>query len=160
LKSLYSFTATNPTWNAFNLILVSCLHANFAIILGTIPFSKPIIDALSIGVITNDIGYSLRWDRVTAGVSSNKSGSKSNSGGKSYNPNSRAMHGWRKTSGGGTHSSSVVVGSNANEDEEGGMRMDDLKESGRQGDGAALRIREVRTTIIESHGVDEDITRS
>lgn len=54
-----SHTATDTTWRSFSLALVTVLHADISIVAACIPFFKPIVDSLSVGMIANDLHFSL-----------------------------------------------------------------------------------------------------
>ncbi|MCJ1248559.1 hypothetical protein MMC30_005777 [Trapelia coarctata] len=140
----------NFTWWSYPLFLVSALHANFAIILATIPFAKPIIDSLAIGVISNDIGFDLRGNRNTAGALG-KTSSYRLWGGRSSA--SRVMYGWRKSSVVGNFSS--MGGESVFTDErQPGLELKDgtgrgeVEEEGEAG--SRMFIRKTMTTIVPS----------
>lgn len=54
-----SHSTADITWRSFNLALVTVLHADISIIAACIPFFKPIVDSLSVGMIANDLHFSL-----------------------------------------------------------------------------------------------------
>ena len=49
-----SSTSTDPTFDALNTALVSTININFSIILACIPFLKPFLDSLQIGMFNSD----------------------------------------------------------------------------------------------------------
>jgi hypothetical protein len=151
LKHLYSFTNSNVMTVSFNLILVTVIHSNIAIIFGSIPFTKPVIDALSIGVITNDIGFSLRWDLHTAQVAT-AYGNQSSSSGRGGGSSKRALYGWRKTPAGESYTSSVTA--SKGREERGGIELESMRKGNstvdveREGD--KMEIRTTKTTTVKS----------
>lgn len=143
IRTTYLFDP-NFTWWSYPLFLVSALHANCAIILATIPFAKPIIDSLAIGVISNDVGLGLRGSRTTAGALGNQ-GSYGLWGGRSST--SRVLYGWRKTSGVGSFSR--LGGESALTDErQAGLELKDTTTQGEAGEERGARSRlEIRKTM-------------
>ena len=129
---------------SFNLILVTVIHSNVAIIFGSIPFTKPVIDALSIGVITNDIGFSLRWDLHTAQVAT-AYGNQSSSSGRGGGSSKRALYGWRRTPAGESHTSSVTA--SKGREERGGIELEGMDV---EREGGKMEIRATRTTTVKS----------
>lgn len=144
IRGFYSFPNGDPTGDSFNFFLITSIHANMAIILGTIPFAKPVIDALSVGIITNDIAFSVGWDKNTAGASG---GSKNMSFGASNTrhggSSKKALYGWRQAS---NHFSNAEGGIRS-ADEEDTLPLKDIK---RSGDNNKLVIRETRTMTVTS----------
>lgn len=59
--------------------MISVIHANVAILAACVPFSKPILDSMAIGVITNDVRHGLVWDQLNyLGVSRGRKSTSSN----------------------------------------------------------------------------------
>jgi len=101
LHTFFKFPEENPTRDSWQLFLVSALHANFSVLFSTLPFYKPVVDALAVGVISNDITAGLNWDRSTAGGGTNNSNSYSGGRSKGLDGRTpvRSLYGWRKLPG-------------------------------------------------------------
>ena len=139
----------NLTWWSYPFFLVTSLHANFAIIFACLPFAKPVIDSLAIGVIAHDIGFDLRGDQTSAGILGNK-GNYGLWTGRSGGPASKAMYGWRKGSGLGNFTS-VAAGSGSSKETGAPIQLKNTTgqgESGQRPGGNANGIWKTRTTVV------------
>ena len=68
LRLLYLYRVYHSpdiTSSSFNSALVTVIHTNYCIIASCLPFLKPLIDSLSIGLITNEIRVPVTSDDST-----------------------------------------------------------------------------------------------
>lgn len=61
-----SSKSSNITMNSFNFSIVTVIHTNYSIITSCLPFLKPILDVLAVGVITNDVRIPLDNQTLTS----------------------------------------------------------------------------------------------
>lgn len=136
--------------------LLTSLHANFSIIAACIPFSKPIIDSLAIGAITNDIndhrgwlgkpnvgcadGY-LRYNRYISGNRKGIGGVRKSDRVGGGQIAGRVYTGWK----GNGVISRVVSGKETSCRRDTGL---ELQEQGLESDGSLDRVVIHRTTVI------------
>lgn len=68
MRLVYLFRVSkglDPSPASFNATMTSVVHVNYSIIASCIPFLKPMIDALSVGLLSNDIHVPIDSDHTT-----------------------------------------------------------------------------------------------
>ena len=102
-----AYSSSDLTASAFDATLVTVIHTNYCIIASCIPFLKPLVDSLSVGLMTNDIRVPIRSEEPTTKRTGKVNPFAILSGGKGYK--TRNAYGWTRypTSG---YTSTVTAG--------------------------------------------------
>lgn len=128
----------DTTIKAVNVALVTVIHTNYCIIASCLPFLKPLIDSLAIGLLTNDIRVPVRSE------DSIKDKSKMNpfailSGGKRFH--TRNAYGWTRFPASSDYTSTVTSGKENN------IELANLEKYGSQ---ERMVINQTKTTVVSS----------
>ena len=133
------YHSSDTSIDSVNVALVTAIHTNYCIVAGCVPFLKPLIDSLAIGLMTNDIRVPVRSE------TSIKDRSKINpfailSGGKHFQ--TRNAYGWTRSPGSSDYTSTVT----------GGKHNDlELQNLDRYGSQERMIINQTKTTQVYSN---------
>lgn len=139
MRLVYLFKAyhiSDITMSSFNATLVTVIHTNYSIIASCVPFLKPMIDSLAIGLMTNDIRVPVRPEKSV------KNKDQTNPfailGGKGFH--TRNAYGWTRDP--TSQYTSTVTAGNEND-----VELGDLE---RYGSRDRMVINQTTTTVVSS----------
>ena len=122
--------------SSFQPTLITVIHANYSIIASCLPFLKPLIDSLAIGLITNNIQVPIGSEDST------KKRDKINPfailSGKGFN--TRNLYGWTRSQS-SDYTATVTTG---------GRNDVELQDIERYGSRDRMVINQTRTTVVAS----------
>ena len=139
LRLVYLFKASyssDLTLSSFDAALIMEIHTNFSVIAACLPFLKPMVDSLAIGLMTNDIRIPVESEEVSR--SKDKVNPFALLGGKGFN--TRNFYGWTRSQSSG-YTSTVTAGKGHD------IELNSLERYGSQ---ERMVINQTKTTVVSS----------